>query len=121
MPDIVAPHAVGEPDDDFPLPIGDQESEHKPNKTFLSFKTSLNIPLSYYTREIQAVRILGNVQMLQNLVRLDSFQQHFHLIDSNLMQFMQQLFEESAGWEAHLGAIAIALMYASKSTHLHFC
>ncbi|GES66019.1 hypothetical protein ATEIFO6365_0012041000 [Aspergillus terreus] len=48
--------------------------------------------------------------MLQNLARLDSFQQHFHLIDSNLMQFMQRLFEQSAGWEAYLGAIAIALM-----------
>ncbi|PKX88442.1 fungal specific transcription factor domain-containing protein [Aspergillus novofumigatus IBT 16806] len=110
MPGIMAPHAVEEPDDGFPLPIGDQESEQKPNKAFPSFTTSLNVPLSYYTREIQAVRILGNVQMLQNLARLDSFQQHFHLIDSNLMQLMQRLFEQSVGWEAYLGATAIALM-----------
>jgi hypothetical protein len=121
MPDIVAPHAVEEPDHDFLLPIGDQESEYKPNNAFPSFKTSLDVPLSYYTREIQAVRILGNLQMLQNLARLDSFQQHFRLIDSNLMQLMQRLFEQSVGWEAYLGATAIALMYAPKSTRLHVC
>ncbi|GFF26179.1 hypothetical protein IFM46972_01676, partial [Aspergillus udagawae] len=32
--------------------------------------------------------------------------------DSNLMQLMQRLFEQSVGWEAYLGATAIALMAA---------
>ncbi|EAW11915.1 transcription factor domain protein [Aspergillus clavatus NRRL 1] len=112
VPDLATVHVVDEPDYGFRLPVDDSDSERSSSSVRPSFATSLDVPLSYYAREIQASRILGKVQMLQKSSRFGSFLGHFHLIDNILMQFMQRLFEDSIGWEGYLGATAIALMAA---------
>ncbi|KAL2840291.1 fungal-specific transcription factor domain-containing protein [Aspergillus pseudoustus] len=111
-----APHAVEDPPPDYRLPIDDREWDRPPeapNHGFFqpAFSTPLHIPLCYFAREIQAVRILGQVQMLSRITDPDLLRKQMDAIDGVLMQFMERLFEQTPGsWEELCGANATTLM-----------
>ncbi|KAL3441782.1 hypothetical protein BJX65DRAFT_313513 [Aspergillus insuetus] len=117
-----APHAVEEPPLTYRLPIDDREWDRpleSPTRGFFqpSFSTPIHIPLCYFAREIQAVRILGQVQVLSRMQReygdAEMLSERVDGIDGVLMQFMQRLFEQTPGsWEVLCGANATALMSA---------
>ncbi|KAL3462125.1 fungal-specific transcription factor domain-containing protein [Aspergillus heterothallicus] len=113
-----APHAVEEPALDYRLPIDDREWDRPPECPSAGFfqpalSTPINIPLCYFAREIQAVRILGQVQMLARITNPDILRQQMDAIDGMLMQFMERLFEQTPGsWEVLCGANATTLMAA---------
>jgi hypothetical protein len=114
------PHAVEEPPLTYRLPIDDHEwdrSPESPSQGFFqpSFSTPLHIPLCYFAREIQAVRILGQVQNLNRMQHGNGddelLRQQIDRLDGVLMQFMHRLFEQTPGsWEVLCGANATALM-----------
>ncbi|KAL2785369.1 fungal-specific transcription factor domain-containing protein [Aspergillus keveii] len=112
------PHAVEEPPLTYRLPIDDREwdrSPESPSRGFFqpSFSTPIHIPLCYFAREIQAVRILGQVQMLSRIEDPELLRQQMDGLDGALMQFMHRLFEQTPGsWEVLCGANATALMSA---------
>lgn len=116
MTDFQAPHVVDKPASHFRLPVDDREWERVPEgpvQRFFqpSFSTPLDIPLSYFAREIQGIHIFSQVQALQNLTDSDYFLQKSGVLDSILIQFMEKLFEQTPNsWEILCGANAIALM-----------
>ncbi|KAL3492293.1 fungal-specific transcription factor domain-containing protein [Aspergillus germanicus] len=116
------PHAVEEPPLTYRLPIDDREWDRPPeppSRGFFqpSFSIPIHIPLCYFAREIQAARILGQVQMLSRMQREygdgNMLRERMDGIDGVLMQFMERLFEQTPGsWEVLCGANATALMSA---------
>ncbi|CEL06529.1 hypothetical protein ASPCAL09703 [Aspergillus calidoustus] len=118
------PHAAEEPPVTYRLPIDDREWDRPPESPSRgfeepSFSTPIHIPLCYFAREIQAVRILGHVQMLSRISNGDREMvgEQMDGVDGVLLQFMQRLFEQTPGsWEVLCGANATALMAA---LHLH--
>ncbi|KAL4860902.1 hypothetical protein BDV12DRAFT_180989 [Aspergillus spectabilis] len=115
---VFAPHAVDEPAAHFRLPFNDPEWERctafpSPGPFQPDFSTPIDVPLAYFAREIQAVRILGQVQLLPKISNQDMFHQQINKIDAFLMQLMERLFEQTPGsWEVLCGANANALMAA---------
>ncbi|KAL2810316.1 fungal-specific transcription factor domain-containing protein [Aspergillus granulosus] len=113
-----APHAVEELPLDYRLPMDDCEwdrPQNTPSHEFFqpAFSTPIHIPLCYFAREIQAIRILGQVQMLSKITNSEMLLQQMDVIDSMLMKFMEQLFDQTPGsWKVLCGANAIALMAA---------
>ncbi|KAL2824254.1 fungal-specific transcription factor domain-containing protein [Aspergillus cavernicola] len=111
---IHAPHAVEEPSSQYNLPADDRtwnHPEHRQEFFQPSFSTPIDVPLSYFAREIQATRMLGQVQTLHKITNPDLFKQQAENIDTVGIHFMQQLFEQTPRrWEILCGANAIALM-----------
>ncbi|KIA75807.1 C6 transcription factor [Aspergillus ustus] len=111
------PHAVEEPQPEYRLPIDDREWDRPPESTAglgffqAAFSTPIHIPLCYFAREIQAVRILGQVQMLSRITDPDILRRQIDAIDGILIQFMERLFEQTPGsWQELCGANATTLM-----------
>lgn len=118
-----APHAVEEADASYRLPIDDifcyKLKTPVPGNSHPSLSTPLQVPLCYFAREIQASRILGQVQMLRRSSDADWSFEQFTVLDRTLMQFMEILFEQTPGsWAVLCGANAICLscvhLYASR-------
>ncbi|EAW13743.1 putative C6 transcription factor [Aspergillus clavatus NRRL 1] len=109
---FIAPHAVVEPRDTFRIPVDDSllstwssTPEYPP-----SFSTPAEIPLCYFAREIQGVRILGPVQMLRQSSDIDWSSEKFSMLDRTLMYFMNKLIAQTPGsWAVLCGANAIGL------------
>lgn len=109
-----APHAVEEPDASYRLPIDDifcyNPKTPVPGNSYPSLSTPVEIPLCYFAREIQASRILGQVQMLRRLSDAVWLYEQFAVVDRKLMRFMKILFEQTPGsWAVLCGANAICL------------
>ncbi|CEN62961.1 hypothetical protein ASPCAL09589 [Aspergillus calidoustus] len=113
------PHAVDDPSIQFRLPLEeqewDQDPECPPNSFYQpSFSTPIDRPLSYFAREIQAIRTLGHVQMLPKLTDPLLFHQQVDHLDTFLIQFMECLFKETPGsWQVLCGANATVLLAAT--------
>ncbi|KAK9616947.1 hypothetical protein V6Z98_008335 [Aspergillus fumigatus] len=112
-----APHAVEEPDASYRLPIDDifcyNPKTPVPGNSYPSLSTPVEIPLCYFAREIQASRILGQVQMLRRLSDAVWSYEQFAVVDRKLMRFMKILFEQTPGsWAVLCGANAICLASA---------
>ncbi|KAL4886863.1 hypothetical protein BJY04DRAFT_212834 [Aspergillus karnatakaensis] len=112
------PHTVEELPVDFPLPLNDQEWQAHVegiDHAFFqpTFSTPLHVPLCYFARELQAIRILGEVQALSRISNPQTLKQQVETLDSMLMQFMEQLFQQTPGDRDVLcGANATALLAA---------
>ncbi|KAL3493503.1 fungal-specific transcription factor domain-containing protein [Aspergillus germanicus] len=113
------PHTVDDPSIQFRLPIEEQEWDQDPEcppRSFYqpSFSTPIDRPLSYFAREIQAIRTLGHVQMLPKLTDPLLFHQQVDNLDAFLIQFMECLFRETPGsWQVLCGANATVLLAAT--------
>jgi hypothetical protein len=107
---------VDEPASHFRLPVDDREWDRGfPSLAQGIFQptlsTPINIPLSPFAREVQAVRILGWVQMLPKLTDPGFFYSQVEKIDDYQIQFLKRLFEQADGsWEILCGANATALL-----------
>ncbi|KAJ0412969.1 fungal-specific transcription factor domain-containing protein [Aspergillus carlsbadensis] len=112
------PHAVEDPAPSYRLPIDDRDWDRPPNSPSRSsfqpsFSTPIHIPLCYFAREIQAVKILGQVQMLRRIEDPELLRRQMDALDGALLLFMQRLFEQTPGsWEVLCGANATTLMSA---------
>ncbi|KAE8308056.1 hypothetical protein BDV41DRAFT_583933 [Aspergillus transmontanensis] len=112
-----APHVSEDLADHFRLPVDDaclrtdkSEATQAPS---LPMSVPVDVPLCYYAREIQAVRLLGEVQLLQRHVDVNSLPEKFQILDHRLMQFAERLFEQTPqGWATLCGANAITLTAA---------
>ncbi|KNG83750.1 hypothetical protein ANOM_007863 [Aspergillus nomiae NRRL 13137] len=113
-----APHVLEDLADHFRLPVDDaclrtnktqatQAPSHQP------VSVPVDVPVCYYAREIQAVRFLGEVQLLQRHIDVNSQPEKFESLDHRLMQFAERLFEQTPqGWAVLCGANAITITAA---------
>ncbi|GMF70389.1 unnamed protein product [Aspergillus oryzae] len=110
-----APHVSEDLADHFRLPVDDaclrtDKSEATQAPSHQPMSVPIDVPLCYYAREIQAVRLLGEVQLLQRHVDVNSLPEKFQSLDHRLMQFAERLFEQTPqGWATLCGANAITL------------
>ncbi|UDD56751.1 hypothetical protein AFCA_004276 [Aspergillus flavus] len=113
-----APHVSEDLADHFRLPVDDaclrtDKSEATQAPSHQPMSVPIDVPLCYYAREIQAVRLLGEVQLLQRHVDVNSLPEKFQSLDHRLMQFAERLFEQTPqGWATLCGANAITLTAA---------
>ncbi|KAJ1716259.1 hypothetical protein NYO67_1486 [Aspergillus flavus] len=113
-----APHVSEDLADHFRLPVDDaclrtDKSEATQAPSHQPMSVPIDVQLCYYAREIQAVRLLGEVQLLQRHVDVNSLPEKFQSLDHRLMQFAERLFEQTPqGWATLCGANAITLTAA---------
>lgn len=112
---ITAAHAVENPSHDSKLPIDDQEwhnhTSQPPGSIQPSFSTPAHIPQSYFAREIQASRILSEVQALSTMKQSEPLHDSMDRTDALLMNFMKYLFQQTPeSWKVMCGANAIAML-----------
>ena len=112
---IAAAHAVEDPSHDFKLPIDDREwynhTSQPSGPTQASFSTPADTPQPYFSREIQASRILSEVQALSTLKQSESLHDSMDKTDALLMHFMKHLFQQTPeSWKVMCGANAIAML-----------
>ncbi len=112
---ITAAHAVDDPSNDSKLPIDDQEwhnhTSQPPDPIQPSFSTPADTPQSYFAREIQASRILSEVQALSTLKQSESLHDSIDRTDALLMHFMKHLFQQTPeSWKVMCGANAITML-----------
>lgn len=111
-----APHAVEDLANHFRLPVDDtllkQPELGLVQGTFNHpMSVPVDVPLCYYARGIQAVRLLGEVQTLQRQADIETMAAKFESLDRRLMQFAERLFEQTPrGWAVLCGANAITIM-----------
>jgi hypothetical protein len=104
----------------MPTAVGKRKAPVSPD-SHPSFSTPTEVPLCYFAREIQASRILGQVQLLRRSNDADGYCERFTVLDRTVMQFMEILFEQTPGsWAVLCGANAIGLAcvlwYFSRSS-----
>ncbi|BCS23475.1 Zn(II)2Cys6 transcription factor [Aspergillus puulaauensis] len=110
----ITAHAVEDPANDYKLPINEeywQDNTSQPQGTVQpSFSTPADIPQSYFTREIQASRILGEVQNLSTR-QSESLHENMDRTDALLMHFMKHLLHQTPeSWKVMCGANSIAML-----------
>ncbi|PIG89431.1 hypothetical protein AARAC_003802 [Aspergillus arachidicola] len=116
--ELKAPHVSEDLADHFRLPVDDaclrtDKSEATQAPSHQPMSVPVDVPLCYYAREIQAVRLLGEIQLLQRHVDVNSLPEKFQSLDHRLMQFAERLFEQTPqGWATLCGANAITLTAA---------
>ncbi|CBF80257.1 hypothetical protein AN8298.2 [Aspergillus nidulans FGSC A4] len=113
-----APHAVTDLSDQFRLPVDDLTLEQFLDGVLqcipqFPISAPVEIPLCYFAREIQSARLLGHVQNFQKSYDAESLLEKFTALDTALMQFAEQLFEQTPrGWAVLCGANATTLIAA---------
>ncbi|KAK9320413.1 fungal-specific transcription factor domain-containing protein [Lipomyces orientalis] len=113
--DFKAPYAVEELDNNTKLPVDDLLWERPPDRPVRElFQPTLFTPvetrLCYFAREIQAVRLLGQVQKLQNKSGSNLCLEEFDGPEKALILLLETLFAQTSGtWAVFCGANAIAL------------
>ncbi|KAK9236030.1 C6 transcription factor [Lipomyces kononenkoae] len=113
--DFKAPHAVEELDNNTRLPVDDMLWERPPGGPVRGvFQPTLLTPvetkLCYFAREIQAIRLLGNVQNLSDKSLANLCLEEFDEPEKALVLLVETLFAQSPGtWAVFCGAIALAL------------
>ena len=111
-----APHAVTDLSDQFRLPVDDLTLEQFLEGVLqcipqFPISAPVEIPLCYFAREIQSARLLGHVQNFQKSYDAESLLEKFTALDTALLQFAEQLFEQTPrGWAVLCGANATTLM-----------
>ncbi|KAK9242351.1 hypothetical protein V1506DRAFT_90081 [Lipomyces tetrasporus] len=113
--DFKAPYAVEELDNNTKLPVDDLLWERPPDRHVSElFQPTLSTPVAtrvcYFAREIQAVRLLGRVQKLQNKSRSNLCLEEFDGPEKALILLVETLFAQTPGtWAVFCGANALAL------------
>ncbi|KAK9364981.1 hypothetical protein V1509DRAFT_612987 [Lipomyces kononenkoae] len=113
--DFKAPYVVEELDNNTNLPVDDLVWDAPPGGRVRGpFQATLSTPVetkvSYFAREIQAIRLLGNVQKLADKGAVNLYLQEFEGLENALILFVQTLFAQTRGTGAvFCGASAIAL------------
>ncbi|KAL4734473.1 hypothetical protein BDV11DRAFT_212762 [Aspergillus similis] len=116
--DFKAPHAVADLPDQFRLPVDDLILEQFQEGVLhcvpqFPISAPVEIPLCYFAREVQSARLLGRVQNFQQSYNAESLPEKFTALDTGLMRFAEQLFEQTPrGWAVLCGANATTLMAA---------
>ncbi|KAJ8098562.1 fungal-specific transcription factor domain-containing protein [Lipomyces tetrasporus] len=113
--DFKAPYAVEELDNNTKLPVDDLLWERPPDRHVSElFQPTLSTPVEtrvcYFAREIQAVRLLGRVQKLQNKSQSNLCLEEFDGPEKALILLVETLFAQTPGtWAVFCGANALAL------------
>jgi hypothetical protein len=89
-----APQVENEPDSQIRVPLVGREWEcgfpsRSRNLLQATLETPLNVPLSAFARKIQAVRILGWVQMLPKLTDSECFYSQIEMIDDHQIELLK--------------------------------
>ncbi|KAF9892056.1 hypothetical protein FE257_002462 [Aspergillus nanangensis] len=113
-----APHVVEELAPNFRLPVDDSQLDGLSDEFLQSMfqatmSTPVDVPLGYFPREVQAIHILGHVQALQRAMDAEWSPQKSAMLDQELMQYAERLFEQTPGsWMVLCGANSITLIAA---------
>ncbi|KAK9370572.1 C6 transcription factor [Lipomyces kononenkoae] len=113
--DFKAPHAVEELDNNTRLPVDDRLWDRPPGGPVRDlFQPTLLTPVEtrvcYFAREIQAIRLLGNVQQLSDKSAANLCLEEFDNPEKALILLVETLFAQTPGtWVVFCGANALAL------------